>query len=250
VKIMFLGDTHGDRGFTLSAIRWCAANGIDRIVQYGDFGYWPRTNNGQRFLHDVGKASVQAHVPLFWIDGNHEDHLHLKALRERNEGPMIHIGKYPVTYLDRGGRFEWDGCTFGAFGGAFSIDRPWRVEDSGQYGWFKEEVPDETKIEALGKVDVLISHDAPIIPPMMYGAGFKDDPTSRQCQKAVYEALVSTGAKFVIHGHWHLRETYGVHGATVQALAMNQDSLYDAAVIFDTQTRELITLRKVEYGNA
>ena len=251
MKIMFLGDTHGDRGFTRNAIRWAADNGVDRIVQVGDFGFWPRTNNGQRFLHDVGKQSVQSHVPLFFIDGNHEDHLYLKALRDREpDKDVIHYGKYPVSYITRGTRLEWDGVTFGAFGGAYSIDRSMRIEDSGSYGWFRDETPDPSKIEALGKVDVLLTHDAPIIPPPMYGQGFKDDPTSRECQASVYRALVSTEAKLLIHGHWHLNYRHGVHGALVQGLAMNHDSLYDASVVFDTEGRKLYTMREWEYRDA
>ena len=251
-NVMLLGDTHGDRGFTLSAIRWASENDVDRIVQVGDFGFWPRTNNGKHFLHDVGKLSVELHVPFFWIDGNHEDHLYLEGLRvgPRDHNGFIHYGKYPVTYIDRGSRWEWGGVWFGAFGGAFSIDRRHRIEDSGQYGWFANEVPDETKIEALGKVDVLLTHDSPIIPPAMYGLQFKADETSALCQRAVYRALVSTEAKLLIHGHWHLNERYGVHGATIQALDMNQSSLYSAGVVFRTDDRRLFSVRGWEYREA
>lgn len=251
MNIMLLGDTHGDRGFTLKAIRWAAENSIDRIVQVGDFGFWPRTNAGQKFLHDVGKQSVESHVPLYFIDGNHEDHLYLKGLRERHTGDsMIHFskyGKYPITYIDRGARWEWGGVCFGAFGGAYSIDRRSRIEDSGTYGWFREETPDESKIEMLGKVDVLITHDSPIVPPVMYGHNFKTDETSMQSQRAVYRAMVSSGAKLLVHGHWHLNERYLVHGCTVQGLDMNEAGLYNAGVVFRTEDRRLFTPKQWEY---
>lgn len=248
--VMALGDTHGNRGFTKQAITWASENGVDRIVQVGDFGFWPRTNNGQKFLHDVGKHSVQMGVPLFFIDGNHEDHLYLKAMRERHEdADFIHYSKsYPVTYINRGARWLWGDVWFGAFGGAFSIDRAWRTEDSAQYGWFKEEVPDESKIPSLGKVDVLFTHDSPIIPPSVYGfQHFKSDETSRESQAAVYNAVVASKPALVIHGHWHLNERYKVAGAVIQALDMDQSTLYRAAVVFDTDTKKLYNLMQWEH---
>lgn len=248
--VMALGDTHGDRGFTKQAITWAADNEVDRIVQVGDFGFWPRTNNGQKFLHDIGKHSVQMHVPFFFIDGNHEDHLYLKRLRaSNNDADFIHYSKdkYPVTYINRGVRWLWGDVWFGAFGGAFSIDRWARTEDSPRYGWFKEEVPDESKIPGLGKVDVLFTHDSPIIPPSVYGTYFKDDETSRLSQAAVYHAVVASKPALVIHGHWHLNERYKVAGAVIQALDMNQSSLHQAAIVFDTDTKKLHNLHQWEH---
>lgn len=250
-NVMLLGDTHGDRGFTRGAIRWAAENDVNRIVQVGDFGFWPRTNNGQKFLHDVGKQSVESMVPFYFIDGNHEDHLVLnRHVRDNLKpgDPWVHYGKYPVTYILRGGTWEWGGVRFGAFGGAFSIDRHNRIEDSGSYGWFADEVPDPSKIPDLGQVDVLLTHDSPIVPPCMYSAGgFKRDAMSSASQAAVYDALVASKASLLVHGHWHLYERYNVAGATVQALDMNQSSLYNAAVVFRTDDRRLFSIREWEY---
>jgi predicted phosphodiesterase len=250
MKIMFLGDTHGDRGFTKKAIETCATDGIDCIVQVGDFGFWPRTNNGKRFLHDVGKHSHLLKVPLYWIDGNHEDHTYVDSLvARRDDKTFVSYGKYPIYYIPRGTVWDWDGVKFGAYGGAFSIDRPHRVEDSPSYGWFRQEMPDPDKMPE-GPIDVLVTHDAPIVPPSMYGHGFKEDQTSRESQKLVYGALVRSQARLLVHGHWHINERYGVHGATVQGLAMNHDSLYAAAVVFRTDDRRLFTLREWEYRDA
>lgn len=247
--VMALGDTHGDRGFTKQAITWAGDNDVNRIVQVGDFGFWPRTNNGQKFLHDIGKHAAEVLVPFYFIDGNHEDHIVIKTLRDRDDGSgFIPYGKYPITYIERGTRWLWDGVWFGAFGGAFSIDRYARTEDSARYGWFKEEVPDETKIPSLGKVDVLFTHDSPIIPPSVYGMQhFKSDEMSRLSQSAVYDALVASKPALLIHGHWHLNERYAVHGATIQGLDMNQSSLYRAAVVFDTDGKTLYNLHQWEH---
>lgn len=250
MNIMCVGDTHGNRGWTKAAIKWASENDIDRIVQVGDFGFWPRTNNGQKFLHEVGKASVEARIPFYFIDGNHEDHLELAALRRRNVGEaFMHYGKHPLTYITRGARWEWGGVWFGAFGGAFSIDRWGRVQDSGSYGWFQDEVPDRSKIEALGKVDVLITHDSPIVPPIIYrmGQNFKADDTSRESQHTVYDALAASGADLLIHGHWHVNERYSVQGATVQGLDCDGTALHEGAVVFRTDDRRLFGINEWGY---
>lgn len=244
---MALGDTHGDRGFTKLAITWAAENGVDRIVQVGDFGYWPRINSGQTFVADVGKHANQLGVPFYWLDGNHDDHDMIDGtIRTRGEG-MISHGKYPITFIDRGHSWDWGGVRFGAFGGAFSIDRWGRIEHGGGWGWFAQEMPDPTKIEMLGKVDVLFTHDAPIVPPGKYATGFKRDDTSLLSQRTVYDALLSSGASLLIHGHWHHNERYKVADAVIQALDMNQAGLYAAAVVFDTATKQLFNLHQWEH---
>lgn len=247
--VMLLGDTHGDRGFTKQAINWAADNGVDRIVQVGDFGFWPRWNNGQRFLHDVGKHSVERHVPLYFIDGNHEDHEYLASLLERKDPNQffVNYGKYPISYIPRGSTWEWGGVRFGAFGGAFSID--WKYRREG-WDWFREEMPDASKIDDLGEVDVLLTHDSPIIPPPTYGQGYKEDATSRESQRIVYDAMVRSKAKMLIHGHWHMNYRHGVHGCDVIGLGMNHDSLYAAAVVLTTEDRRIYKIREWEYRDA
>lgn len=254
MRIMLLGDTHGNRGFTKSAISMCTALAIDQIIQLGDFGYWPRINPGQTFLHDVGKAAWEADIPLWFIDGNHEDHLVLQPMADRQNG-LVKItstlgnGKeYPVFYVPRGHTWTWDGLTFGAFGGAFSIDRSVRHQDAGRWGWFANEMPDRSRIEALGKVDILLTHDSPIVPPGKYGTGYKEDATSRTSQDTVYDALLASKARLVVHGHWHHYERYKVHGALVQALGADVNgSLPHAALVVDTETRKVYTLNEWAY---
>lgn len=251
---MLLGDTHGDRGFTKRAINYCADNGVDRIVQVGDFGYWPRVNAGQQFVHDVAKASHERGVPLYFIDGNHEDHLVLQAKKPDDSGFVRIASHYarerPIWYIPRGTRFTWGNTTFGAFGGAVSIDRYARTLDSGAYGWFENEVPDENKIKSLGHVDVLLTHDAPTVPPSMLDRHFKGDPLSVSSQESVTKALKASQARLLVHGHWHVNERYVSWGVPVQALDMNMSPLYAAAVVFDTETQTLYTIQEWNYRDA
>ena len=203
----------------------------------------------------MGKAAWEADIPLWFIDGNHEDHLVLQPMSDRRQDGLVKItstlgnGKdYPVYYVPRGHTWTRDGLTFGAFGGAFSIDRAMRQRDSGQWGWFANEMPDRSRIEALGKVDILLTHDSPIVPPGKYGQGYKEDATSRLSQDTVYDALLASEARLVVHGHWHHYERYRVHGAVVQALGADiTGDITKACVVIDTEARRVYTLTEWSY---
>lgn len=243
--IMFLGDTHGSRGFTEDAIEVAADLGVDRIVQVGDFGFWPHIEAGQKFLAHVGKASRKCAVPVYWLAGNHEDWITIKDTMESGVDPVedpFHHGKN-VTYIRSGARWEWGGMTFGCLPGAFSVDRGHRVKYSNRsYGWFPEEMPDGSLIPGLGTVDVLLTHDAPIVPPKLMASGhFRSIPESSVSQDVVYRGIMSATPKYLVHGHWHHREVYGVAGCEVWGLDCDL-SVQLATCVLDTETREMYSL--------
>ena len=244
-SVLFLGDTHGDRGFTRHAIDFAADNGIDQIVQVGDFGYWPRINSGRDYIHEVGKHANKREVQFNWIAGNHEDHDALDEMVARSDAQFVAHGKYPIFHIRSGSSWTWGNTRFGALGGAFSIDRANRGERSPRFGWFPQEVPDESLIPGLGKVDILITHDSPIIPPG--GHNFLSIPESALCQDTVRKAQIATEASLVIHGHWHLNLRYGVHSATVQGLDCNGSPIQYASVVVDTETTTLYTVNEWLY---
>lgn len=249
MNILLLGDSHGNHNFVHGALRWARDNGVDRVVQLGDFGYWPRQKSGQGFLKGVGRSAQEMGVALFFIDGNHEDHDELDLLMQRNpHSDFIEIGKRnPIYFIRRGARWEWDGMTFGSFGGAFSIDRARRTK---HVSWFPQEMPDPSKIPGIGKVDVLLTHDAPLVPAPYLAAGtFIRDATSEESQKTVYDALVATQPDWLVHGHWHCSYMNRVAGAVVIGLAEDRSSLYASSVVVSTEDRMLYNLSQWEYVN-
>lgn len=250
MNVLLLGDSHGNHMFVHGALRWARDNGVSRVVQLGDFGYWPRQKSGQGFLKGVGRSSLDLGVDLYFIDGNHEDHDELDALQAR-QGPCMFM---PVTsrpgapiFIRRGARWEWDGMTFGAFGGAFSIDRSRRVK---HVSWFPQEMPDPSKIAEIGKVDVLLTHDAPVVPAPYLAAGtFKRDATSEESQRTVYDALTATQPDWLVHGHWHCDYRSRVAGAVVIGVAHDSHSLYASSVVVSTEDRMLYSLSQWEYAH-
>jgi len=241
--IMFLGDTHGSRGFTCDAIDIAVKLGVDRLIQVGDFGFWPAIESGQKFLKTVGVHANKAHLPFYWIAGNHEDHDRLDA-ETKGPDPTIepfHHGKR-LTHIRSGARWIWDGVTFGAIGGAFSIDRKYRTKHSYAYGWFPQEVPDPELIHGLGKVDVLVTHEAPTVPaPLAATGNFRSIPESTDSQLVIYHALQTTRPDYLVHGHWHCNYRNRIDQTDIWGLDCDL-TVPKASCIYDTEHRQMYSL--------
>lgn len=250
MDIMLLGDSHGDDNFIRGALIWAQAHGIERVLQVGDFGYWPKFDSGQRFLKACGEISIETGVDLYFLDGNHEDHDELNALQARHPGSnFMRASKRqgaPI-FIRRGATWEWEGTRFGAFGGAYSVDRGARTKF---HSWFPQEMPDRSKIAELGKVDVLLTHDSPVVPePYLISGQFVRNEESAKSQEAVYDALMSSQPDLLIHGHWHVSWRGQVHGATVLGLDCNYASLYASAAILDVENKTLYGIGQWEYAH-
>lgn len=246
VKIMFLGDSHADKVFVKRALGVCKELGIDQIVQVGDFGFWVGDRNGKIFLQEVSDYSVKLGIPIYWLAGNHEDYNYIDRLIDEH-GRSDFIETHPnLFYIPSGFAWDWDGLRFGCLSGAFSIDRDRRTEG---FDWFPQEMPDLTLIEGLGELDILLSHDSPIVPTMIYASGnFKRHPQSEESQKTVYDALVRTKPYLQVVGHWHHNERMLVAGATVQVLDCNYTNLQYSSCVLDTVTKTLYTLEQFAHG--
>lgn len=156
--VMLLGDTHGNARWTCAVIDQAYRLGVDGILQLGDFGYWPRDEWGQRFVAWVEQTLTDYDLPLWFIDGNHEDHAALKSATAI-PGPLAVTSH--ITYLPRGTRWTWGGRTWLVIGGASSVDRDARTKG---VDWFPEETltpAQQDRIIADGHANIVVAHDAP-----------------------------------------------------------------------------------------
>lgn len=163
-KLLIAGDIHGNERWIGSLCKLARRYGCDAILQLGDFGYWPHTVDGRRFLKHVDWHAERNGVAcVYWIDGNHENHDALVALEPEPDGTVV-IGER-CRYIPRGLRWEWQGIRFGALGGALSVDRRERVEGE---SWWAGEVMTRSDLERLGDrpLDVLATHNAPEDSPL------------------------------------------------------------------------------------
>lgn len=241
MKIMLVGDSHGDSQFLQNIFARAARESCDIIVQLGDFGFWPHTEWGKKFVKNVDKFSVKYGPKFYWLDGNHENHTFLRENFDVAAGVEVKITKN-ITYLPRGYSWVWDSVRFMSFGGAYSIDKADRTEG---ISYWPEELITYGEVRAIldhPKVKILLTHDAPSFVPLkdIIPGFFKADIDSASNRKMVSEVVDIVQPRLLVHGHYHYRYSHNVtpyHGYPVQVegLACNFDSFGDTFITLDTK---------------
>jgi predicted phosphodiesterase len=237
---MLLGDTHGNTTFVVqNAIPAALEAGVEWIYQVGDFGYWEHTKEGEYFLNNVQEELVKAGLKLVFVAGNHDKTSIIARKYSRVEG--FYPVRASIWFAPNGTRWEFEGKSFLALGGAYSIDKDWRLEQEvmrarnlavkspmrGSYSedyifrdclertaetlWFPEEEMTDEELDGYlaelkgQQVDVILAHDKPLAanPPIKLLAINECVANQRRLQKAVNILQ----PKLFVHGHLHVRYT-------------------------------------------
>ena len=241
MKVVLLGDTHGNPDAIILAYVEAVENGCGAVIQLGDYGFGWRKEDGQCVFSDfTAEVARKTGIPFYWIDGNHENFDLLEAIP--TDSITGHREVLPlVTHLPRGTNLTLDNTTFRAFGGAVSVDRHGRRPHK---SWWEQEAVtqgDVLKSIDTGKADIFLSHDLP------YGTQTEGDYVwltqtfgeiatreSIANQHLVLEALKQSGAKLAFHGHIHRRyETTNEFGVKVIGLS-HDDKPEGMTYILDT----------------
>ncbi len=239
MRLLVLGDTHGNTGHLVNNVFPLVPQlGIDVIVQVGDFGYWEHTDDGVEFLNACERLCAEYDVNLYWLHGNHDKHSLTLALYGslRTDDGFIPC-RSRVFYIPQGHAWTWKGYRLRAFGGAYSIDKQWRLEIEGKraykfnYGrtsgepvivtaetlWFPEEQMTDAEMDDLlaadsGPVDIVFSHDFPA--RANPGPHFKTLPECLPNQQRLQRAMDAHKPAFWFHGHLHHHYTdHVLHGS-------------------------------------
>lgn len=256
-----MGDTHGAKGEIKRAVGRAKEYECQAVVQVGDFGFWEHQVSGFWFLEHVSKRALEADIPFYFIDGNHENHTLLRA----KYGPGGEKHKPTVEgfweirphlyYIPRGTRWEWADVSLMGVGGAYSIDKAWRLqkerEKLGLYyhdatgsdnvphtlWWPEEEITLEEfdKVVAAGTADILFTHDCPSNAPFLNR--LKPDVQSQMHRSRMDEIGRAVQPKLWFHGHMH--EFYNYEFRThednyAKVIGLECDGMQRNWVIFDT----------------
>lgn len=228
------GDTHGNINLMFEkAQAWEDRTGIsiDVVIQVGDFGVWPNPESvdpasrkhaikeglppaGDFISYAKGEARVTK--PLYFIRGNHEDQLFLRAYER------IQQALYPEDYLTRtieicpGMHYIPDGhivkigdASFGAWGGNFAKKtwerglEYWAPELNGRR--LNHMTRDVFERLIREKFDVLLTHDAPIGSGVVGAVGIKlpeEEMTGAGCVP-IKELIDVVQPRYQFGGHWH-----------------------------------------------
>lgn len=236
MRIFVAGDTHGNTRFLADYLyTWAQRLGADVLLQLGDFGFWEHTDEGAAFLDRVGEVAASTGTPCCFLRGNHDN---IALLRERyGTAPASPEGFWTIRrglyHIPDGRAWQWAGRRFRAFGGAYSVDKQWRLDleakrrakaqtrqryrrladqppepipETAGTVWFPdEELTDDQYTWLLGaddsKVDILLSHDKPAMSNP--GLKLKDEPGCRRNQQWLQRAVVHHRPDLMLHGHLH-----------------------------------------------
>ena len=159
-RIGLIGDVEGDVAMLTICLDRLRNRGCEAVVQLGDLGLvWP-DENMDATLDELDARLEREGQVLYFVDGNHDDHAQLGVMPVAEDG--VRWIRPRFGHLPRGWRgLHSTGLTFGALGGASSIDRSDRLEG---VDWWPEENITEEQVASLGRepLDVLFAHDAPL----------------------------------------------------------------------------------------
>lgn len=255
-RIGVLGDVHATYYWVSFALWKFHNEGITHVVQVGDFGLG-RTNYNRKFVHRVGKLATHYGITFDIVPGNHEDWDWIDLLTKGNRTEKVEI-EPNLFILPRGYRWEEDGSTFVALGGAPSVDRAWRQEEdkgvlnSVYHRWFPTEIITQEDVDyvvAGGHADVMFGHDAPDGVSQIHER-IKHNPIGFTAADLLYaadgrrlytEAFRGVNPSVLFHGHYHFRVDEMIRNATGEYTNIlgltNEDSAFSMGH-YDTETKK------------
>jgi predicted phosphodiesterase len=244
-RILLAGDTHGDANAVKTLLERARTEKAEVLFVLGDFGIWDH-HDGGAFTNHVSRFANKYEVPVCFLPGNHDNYDLL--FQWEAEKPKTADGFYEIKpglfYSPRGHRFTWSGVRFVSLGGAYSVDKTWRVIqdqvdleqvrsmksrglslnvaeqyllDHGQKRWWsQEEISEQEMRDAMkgGPADVMLAHDKPR--DARPGWNRKDLVECWDNQNKLQAVVNATLPYLYVHGHLHyayqdvLKET-GTH---------------------------------------
>lgn len=166
--IILTGDTHGNFERIAAFCRKFQTTPDDIMIILGDVGF-----NFWDGLKDTIQKEFASRLPitLFCIQGNHEQrpgHIPSYQLSTWHGGTVWIEPDYPnIIFAKDGEIYDFNGQKTIVIGGAYSIDKPYRIAQG--FGWWEDEQPTPTikksvedRLEKEGwQVDIVLSHTAP-----------------------------------------------------------------------------------------
>lgn len=259
MKILVLGDTHGQTQWLKNMVNKAKRMGCDRILQVGDFGIWTHEEEGHRFLDTVNETLRQNGMKLYFLGGNHENWDHLNWWQNNNAKSYhghVYVRSH-ILYTGRTNRWVWGDKgsekVFQAVGGAVSIDKGGPHRKPGIGWWEDEEIPERVVYgieQANKRVDYLFTHDAPSCIPMR---NLKADLDSARHRILMDRIGRASRPNLWFHGHYHKYMEYPfVHQQGYSFVyGLDCDHQFYSYVILDTETDnvETATGKVIEHGN-
>lgn len=216
--VFLTGDTHGEFGRIEEFCAECGTSTDDVMVILGDAGI-----NFYRDKRDDELKEYLSELPvtLLCIQGNHEerpDEILGYEEMEWNGGMVLFQPDYPnILFAWDGEVYDFDGKKAIAVGGAYSVDKYYRLANG--LPWFPTEQPDavikkrvEEKLAHLGwRVDYVFSHTVPLhaVPRHTFLSNIDQSTVDCSTEEWLQEIEQKLDYECWFAGHYHVTENIG-----------------------------------------
>lgn len=210
-KVGVMGDTHGTADAVRLGLEAIAYLGAETVLHVGDFGLW-QGNTGYKYLRKVSAALQKYGQTMYVTLGNHENYTLLDAMEEREDGVKFVQGFENILFLPRPFVWEWHDKKFMSVGGANSIDVFHRTPNIDWWEGERITYAEELQARAVGKVDVMITHDCPQGVDILHFGGGGSNPYiwsaedvhyANGSRKSLRSITNIAKPEMLLHGHWH-----------------------------------------------
>ena len=209
------GDTHGQFVRIGSFCRTMETKKTDTMIILGDAGFNYYLNDRDTQAKEYASTFP---ITLFCIHGNHEARPQkLDGYEEScyHGGKVLFERAYPnILFAVDGEVYEFDGYQCIVIGGAYSVDKFYRLEHG--WNWWPDEQPDEltkktveNRLAATGnKIDVILSHTCPLKyePTEVFMKGLDQSTVDKSTESWLDEIEARNDYKKWYCGHYHTRK--------------------------------------------
>lgn len=217
--IYITGDTHGDFKQLYDYCVHTPMTEDDTIIILGDAGI-----NYYGDMKDLLlKETIRRHIPatLFIIHGNHEmnpEYMDTCKTKVYKEGEVFYEPEFPnIVYAKDGEVYNMDGHQTICLGGAYSVDKYYRLQRG--WNWFPDEQmsPEvkkrcEDKLKSLdNKIDVVLSHTTPykFMPTDMFLSNIDQSTVDSSMEHWLQDICNTITYNHWFAGHFHCDRTVG-----------------------------------------
>lgn len=218
-KWIITGDTHGQVVSRLGNITHNMDNIVPEetaVIILGDAGlnyYLNKTDRKNK------QYSSNYGLRIYCVRGNHEARPQnlesMKLVDDADVGGKVYMEeKFPlIRYFVDGGEYTIDGKSVLVIGGAYSVDKYYRLAraNGGFSGWFEDEqLSAEERAEILAKVtgkryDLVLTHTAPSTwePTDLFLRGIDQSTVEKDMEYWLKEVALSISWGHWLFGHYH-----------------------------------------------
>lgn len=212
-RLFITGDTHGDFDFLAG---WCRDNETtyeDILIILGDAGinYYGPTQKKELALKDMIKDCP---ITLLCVRGNHEDRPEDRpelGLGDVGIGDEVYLDiRYPnIWYAQDGGEYNIIGKKILTIGGAYSVDKFYRI--SRGWKWVANEMLNsDERASILDKIydkeyDIVCTHTCPIDwePVDLFLSGIDQNSVPKDMERFLSDVKRYITYKKWYFGHYH-----------------------------------------------